>query len=527
MGPTFHKPTRMCPVWNEEELVPHDVGWKIKDQIQLLEECQNQLMQNNTTPVMNGYNTKTTLSDVIMWAPLSRSFIMPSFDTHDGTTTPTGEERNWTSPIIKYVRLSELGLLSHSHIEYPFVSHSELPIPWVLRVSMGPVRGFRKRRRVEKKFERNASAVSASSEQEDPADWWNEFSRRITRSLPLSKGLDKFESVFKISRKTFNYICSLVREDLTSKSSNFTCTNGNPLSVNDQVAVALRRLSSGESLLTIGETFGMNQSTVSQVTWRFVEAMEEKGLHHLQWPATEEMTLIKSKFERIRGLPNCCGAIDTTHITMCLATVDRTNDVWYDREKNHSMVLQAIVDPEMRFRDIVTGWPGSMSDSLVLRSSGFFKLCEKGKRLNGKQIELSKCSEVREYIIGDAGLPLLPWLVTPYQGKELSKTKAEFNKRHYATRMVAQRALARLKGMWKIIQGVMWRPDKHRLPRIILVCCLLHNIVIDLEDEVQDEMPLSHHHDSGYRQQICESADKNASALRDKLSRYLSGRLPP
>ncbi|XP_042485840.1 protein ALP1-like [Macadamia integrifolia] len=393
---------------------------------------------------------------------------------------------------------------------------------------MGPVRGFKKRRRVEKKFERNASAASASSEQEERADWWDEFSRRITGPLSQSKGLVEFETVFKISRKTFNYICSLVKEDLTSKPSNFTCTNGKPLSINDQVAVALRRLSSGESLLTIGESFGMNHSTVSQVTWRFVEAMEERGLHHLQWPATEEeMAQIKSKFERIRGLPNCCGAIDTTHIMMCLPTVDCTNDVWFDREKNHSMVLQAIVDPEMRFRDIVTGWPGSMSDSLVLRSSGFFKLCEKGQRLNGKQIELSKGSEVREYIIGDAGFPLLPWLLVPYQGKELFETRAEFNKRHFATRMVAQRALARLKEMWRIIQGVMWRPDKNKLPRIILVCCLLHNIVIDLEDEVQDEMPLSHHHDSGYRQQICEPVDKNASILRDKLSLYLSGRLPP
>ncbi|XP_043698823.1 protein ALP1-like [Telopea speciosissima] len=389
---------------------------------------------------------------------------------------------------------------------------------------MGPVRGFKKRRKVEKKFEQNASA---SSEQEERADWWDEFSRRIAGPLSLSKGLDKFESVFKISRKTFNYICSLVKDELTSKPSNFTWTNGKPLSINDQVAVALRRLSSGESLLTIGESFGMNHSAVSQVTWRFVEAMEERGLHHLQWPATEEeMTQLKSKFERIRGLPNCCGAIDTTHIMMCSPTVDPTNDVWYDREKNHSMVLQAIVDPEMRFRDIVTGWPGSMSDSLVLRSSGFFNLCEKGKRLNGKQIELSKGSEVREYIIGDAGFPLLPWLVVPYQGKELSETRAEFNKRLFATRMVAQRALARLKEMWRIIQGVMWRPDKNKLPRIILVCCLLHNIVIDLEDEVQDEMPLSHHHDSGYRQQICEPVDKHLSILRDNLSLYLSGRLP-
>ncbi|RZS04600.1 hypothetical protein BHM03_00034957 [Ensete ventricosum] len=262
----------------------------------------------------------------------------------------------------------------------------------------------------------------------------------------LSKESRKFESIFKISRKTFNYICSLVRDDLMARTSNFAFTDGKTLSLEDQVAIGLRRLSSGESLLNIGVSFGMNHSTVSQVTWRFVEAMEERGIHHLKWPTSPEMEDIKSKFEEIQGLPNCCGAIDTTHIMMCLPSVDATNKVWVDYEKKHSMVLQAVVDPDLRFRDIITGWPGSMNEVPVLQSSGFFKMCEKGTRLNGEKVELPEKLEVREYIIGDSGFPLLPWLLTPYQGKDLSDAKIEFNKRLSGTRMVAQRALARLKG---------------------------------------------------------------------------------
>lgn len=325
---------------------------------------------------------------------------------------------------------------------------------------------------------------------------------------------------------TFDYICSLVKDDMTAKSREFTFLNGQRLSLHDQVAVALRRLGSGESLVTVGDSFGLNHSTVSQVTWRFVEAMEERGLHHLQWPSSEsEMMEVKSKFEKIQGLPNCCGAIDTTHIMMLLPSSDPASNVWLDHEKNHSMVLQAIVDPDMRFRDILTGWPGKLDEKLVFQSSNFYKLCDKGDRLNGTKLQLSEGSEIKEYIIGDAGYPLLPYLIVPYEGKELPESKAEFNKRLSATQIVAQRALARLKEMWRIIQGVMWRPDKHRLPRIILVCCLLHNIVIDLEGEVLDDMPLSHEHDSGYQQQICESADMKGVYSRDKLSLYLSGRL--
>lgn len=344
-----------------------------------------------------------------------------------------------------------------------------------------------------------------------------------------SKGLDDFESVFRISRKTFGYICSLVKDDMMAKSAHLVFTNGKSMSLYDQVAVALRRLGSGESLVTIGDSFGLNHSDVSQVTWRFVESMEERALQHLRWPSTEaEMKAIKSKFEKAQGLPNCCGVIDATHIIMCLPLSETSSNVWLDHEKKHSMVLQAIVDPDMRFRDIVTGWPGKMKDWSVFESSDFYKLCDKGERLNGKKLQLHEGSEVGEYIIGDLGYPLLPYLVVPYEGKQqLPEAKAEFNRRHFATWMVAQRALARVKEMWRIIQGVMWRPHKHRLPRIILVCCLLHNIVIDMEDELQDELPLSHNHDSGYSQLICGAHDIKGVSLRDKLSLYFNASPSP
>lgn len=184
-----------------------------------------------------------------------------------------------------------------------------------------------------------------------------------------------------------------------------------------------------------------------------------------------------------------------------------------------------IVDPDMRFRDVVTGYPGKMDDASVLQKSNFFDLSKKGERLSGKKLKLPEGTEIQEYLVGHSGFPLLPWLITPYQGRDLPETKTEFNKRHFATKLVAQRALARLKDVWRMIHGVMWRPDKNRLPRVILACCILHNIMIDMEDDALDELTLTNQHDSGYRPEFCDMADKNASVSRDKLALYLSGRL--
>ena len=73
---------------------------------------------------------------------------------------------------------------------------------------------------------------------------------------------------------------------MMTKSSNFTYLNGQPLGFEDQVAVALRRLSSGESLLIVAYSFQIHKATVGNITWRFVEAREQNRIHHIQWPST-------------------------------------------------------------------------------------------------------------------------------------------------------------------------------------------------------------------------------------------------
>ncbi|EYU46549.1 hypothetical protein MIMGU_mgv1a007279mg [Erythranthe guttata] len=402
---------------------------------------------------------------------------------------------------------------------------------------MGPPKKPSKMKKDLKKFQKvkkKKKNKNNSSNKSIPLDnkaidceWWDIFWNKNSpppnpdSNSPLNEE-EGFKHFFRVSNKTFEYICSLVREDLISRPpSGLINIEGRLLSVEKQVAIALRRLASGESQVSVGASFGVGQSTVSQVTWRFIEAMEERARHHLKWPDPTQTGRIKSGFESLTGLPNCCGAIDSTHIVMTLPAV-QTSDDWCDQENNYSMFVQGVVDFEMRFLDIVTGWPGGMPVSRLLKCSGFYKLCETGGRLNGDAMMMSSPSsegeEIREYIVGGASYPLLPWLITPFHERG---DYEHFNPVLENARLAAVNAFSLLKGGWRILNKVMWRPDKRKLPSIILVCCLLHNIIIDCGESLCSDVALSAHHDYDYKGHICKQIDPSGISMRENLAKYL------
>eukprot|EP01018_Ginkgo_biloba_P030383 Gb_03722 [translate_table: standard] len=169
------------------------------------------------------------------------------------------------------------------------------------------------------------------------------------------------------------------------------------------------------SMINISELFGCGKSTVVRTIRKFIYAMQIRCSNVLQWP-TDSIALerVKKGFHQKQGFPNCCGAIDVTHIRFQLPPNESSSN-WYDRDHNYSMVLQAIVDSNMRFMDFFTSWPGSINDSRLLRNSSFYRLCEGGERLNGPSICIG-LSDMRQSIIGDGGYPLLPWLIIPFSG---------------------------------------------------------------------------------------------------------------
>ncbi|MCO5600453.1 hypothetical protein L7F22_054566 [Adiantum nelumboides] len=134
----------------------------------------------------------------------------------------------------------------------------------------------------------------------------------------------------------------------------------------------------------------------------------------------QELQRVKDGFQSKQGFPNCCGALDVTHSNMELPA-KKTHAHWYARDLNYSMTLQAMVDSNMRFLDIMCGMPGVCNDIRILRNSGLYMKAQNNTILNGPFIVRDQYT-IREYILVDGGYLNLPWLVNPFPHLTLMST---------------------------------------------------------------------------------------------------------
>ena len=71
----------------------------------------------------------------------------------------------------------------------------------------------------------------------------------------------------------------------------------------------------------------------------------------------------------------------------------------------------------------------------------------------------------------------------------------QFNFKHSSRRMCVERSFGILKGVWHILKRTMYSIDMKMMQRIIDCCCIIHNIMLDKRDVVNEDLPPLGHHD--------------------------------
>ena len=313
-------------------------------------------------------------------------------------------------------------------------------------------------------------------------EWWNRYVMAIRGDEAY------FQEVFRLPLQLFQDLSDLLREELQQGDipASLTQVSGRLIPVQKQVAIALLRLASGARLIEIGEHFGLAKSTVSKIVHKFVDALTSYQSRFIYLPRNAtQATRVKRGFFLQRGFPNCCGALDISHVNMELPQYEN-RCAWYDRNKNYFMSVQCVVDMNLRFMDVFAGFPGSVNDKRILRNSAFKRCVDSGAYLSGDSFVDGNFS-IREYIVADGGFTLQDWCMIPYVLPAM-EAQRQFNFLLSSTRIVVERAFGRLKQVWRYCHGKIICPDPTRLSQTILACCIMHNILIgmDMEEDMDE-----------------------------------------
>ncbi|KAK3755953.1 hypothetical protein QZH41_001866 [Actinostola sp. cb2023] len=140
-----------------------------------------------------------------------------------------------------------------------------------------------------------------------------------------------------------------------------------------RVAVALWRLSTGNSFRTVASTFGIGKPTAVTITNDVIDSIVEFREDWIKFPRTIQETaesINRFSDEANSPLPQVVGAIDGSQIP--IKAPIQNKESYFNRKHFYSMNLQGVVGGDCRFLDVAVGFPGSIHDARVLRMSGIY-----------------------------------------------------------------------------------------------------------------------------------------------------------
>ena len=152
-----------------------------------------------------------------------------------------------------------------------------------------------------------------------------------------------------------------------------------------RLALTLYFLASTAEYRTIGNLFGVSASFVCLCVRVMCRAITKRLAKVINFPQVNQLLEVIEGYEKTWDFPMCAGAIDGIHIPILAPWESHLEYV--NRKGYHSILMQAVVDCNYLYRDVVIGWPGSIHDARVFSNSAIYK---KGNEKNLFPNDLTK-----------------------------------------------------------------------------------------------------------------------------------------
>lgn len=286
----------------------------------------------------------------------------------------------------------------------------------------------------------------------------------LTRIAVLSRNPDSFRLCFRMTASTFEWLSGLLEPLLECRDP-----AGSPLNLPAEVrlGIGLFRLATGLGYPELARRFGVSDSAARFCAKQLCRVLCTNFRFWVAFPNAGELDSISGGFKALTGLPNCCGVIECTRFEVANADKDKLSE--------GKVAAQIVVDSSSRILSIAAGFRGDKSNAEVLRSSTLFKDVTRGGLLAGPSV-LVNGEGVNQYLVGNLGYPLLPWLMVPYAHPIWGSPEENFNAACRKMRLSALRAASSLKS-W----GVLRQPVEEEFKRAVAyigACSILHNVLL-------------------------------------------------
>eukprot|EP00918_Siedleckia_nematoides_P016772 GHVU01036066.1.p1 GENE.GHVU01036066.1~~GHVU01036066.1.p1 ORF type:complete len:424 (+),score=44.27 GHVU01036066.1:254-1525(+) len=289
-------------------------------------------------------------------------------------------------------------------------------------------------------------------------------------------GPEIFERRHRIPRDLMQFLHDdLLAQGLLVQSQDARGCPG--VSVLMQIAIALRVLGKGFAYDSFDECFDVAESTVCAIFARFCRAVVARyGDHYLRTPNEDELRELLTLAEA-RGVPGCWGSIDGTPWEWDNCPVVERGS-YKGRHDRPSIVLEAVVDGNLRIWHAFFGVPGVNNDIAVLERSPFFDYYTDASSLLRRSVPLLGGRELDTlYVLGDGIYHHISLIATQISG---ARTREEhyYNVRQSAIRKDVERAFGVMKARWWIIKYPSRFLSPSIMHDIMYTCIILHNMII-------------------------------------------------
>lgn len=128
----------------------------------------------------------------------------------------------------------------------------------------------------------------------------------------------------------------------------------------------------------------------------------------------------------------------------------------------------------MKFIDVFVGICGSVHDARVWQLSDIKNMMDH---------DMERYFPQHCHLLADSAYPLSYNMLTPYRDNgHLNYMQRNYNTKLSKTRIIIERTFAMLKGRFRKLNHV-YMYNTEMISLLVLACCVLHNICIDIEDE--------------------------------------------